>query len=64
MLILIVLSFSLYVLGKTDFKRHVQNSATPFNTDPPEYNIETWVNRLNLQHCVIVEIGDDFCAVS
>lgn len=64
MLILILFMFNIGVLGDSDVKRHVENSVIPINKDPPEYNLEKWVSELNLQHCVIVEIGENYCAVS
>lgn len=64
MLLYIILTFSLYITGSGVNKRHVSNSAEPVDLDPPNYNINSWVKQLHLQHCVLVEIGDQFCAVS
>lgn len=47
----------------TASKRHVANSIEPFCEEPPVYDVSKWVNKLHLQRCVIVEIGQEHCAV-
>lgn len=46
---------------------HIKN--TQFRTKdnsffPSTYNITNWIDKFHLQHCVFVEIGESFCAVS
>lgn len=64
LILILIFIFNIHVFGKNDIKRHLENSVIPINKEPPEYNVETWVKELNLQHCVIVEIGEKYCAVS
>lgn len=44
-------------------KRHVANSVEPACEDPPIYDVSNWVNKLHLQRCAFVEIGQGHCAV-
>lgn len=59
-----VLTFSLWLAECSKiFKKHVYNSIEPLQDIDPIYNISVWVKQLHLQQCVIVEIGEKYCAV-
>ncbi|XP_018333748.1 uncharacterized protein LOC108742893 [Agrilus planipennis] len=63
MLFFLILTLLLQLSISGRYKRHVENSALPLFYKEPTYNISRWVKVLNLQQCVFVEIGENFCAV-
>lgn len=56
---------SLKVTIKKPHNKKIENVVTPDIEDKTSenYDISIWIKKLNLQRCVFVEIGEEYCAL-